>query len=237
MSGGPGTAKDLPAWISAGFPPLMLLALVACALFSPDWVPAITRSDHDPAGTGLAEHATAIVLVPGIAAGFAAWGARSRLPDLRLGWWILAWTLASVYFAGEEVSWGQHLFGWRTPETLQALNRQGETNLHNLSSWLDRKPRAAVELWILVAGLAVPLWRRVRGHIPHAARPADWVWPTVAAVPSAALFLVFRAHKWYAEASGREITAWLSESEVREYYIALFLSIYLGSIWWRLRGA
>lgn len=215
----------------------MLGLMVVLAVFAPEHLPAVTRADHDPAGTGLAEHATVIVLVPGIAAGFAAYRLRARFPDRRLGAWVLAWTLACVYFAGEEVSWGQHLFGWRTPDTLQALNRQGETNLHNLSSWLDRKPRAAVELWILAAGLAVPLWRRFRGHVPNAERAADWFWPTIATVPSAALFLAFRAHKWYAEASGREIVVWLSESEVREYYIALFLSIYLGSIWWRLRGA
>jgi hypothetical protein len=213
----------------------MLLALLVADLAGPEWVAAITRSDHDPAGTGIAEHATALVLVPGIAAGVAAWRARARLPSASLGWWILGWTLAAVYFAGEEVSWGQHLFGWQTPEVLQAVNRQSETNLHNISSWLDRKPRAAVELWILVAGLAVPLARLGRRAAPDPARAADWFWPTIAMVPSAALFLVFRAHKWVSEASGREIVAWLSESEVREYYIALCLSLYLGSIAWRLR--
>jgi heme/copper-type cytochrome/quinol oxidase subunit 3 len=98
------TAQDLPAWVWAGFPPLMLALLVVAALVAPEWIPAITRSDHDPAGTGLAEHATVIVLLPGIAAGFAAFAARAKLPDRRLGWWILMWTLACVYFAGEEMS-------------------------------------------------------------------------------------------------------------------------------------
>lgn len=237
MGEGTRTAPDLPAWIWAGFPPLMLALLVVAMLVAPQWIPVITRSDHDPAGSGLAEHATVIVLIPGIAAGFAAFGARKRLPDARLGWWILMWTLASVYFAGEEVSWGQHLFGWQTPEVFQVLNRQQETNLHNISSWFDRKPRAAVEMWILLAGLAVPLWRRLSGRETDPASAAYWFWPTTAAVPSAALFALFRAHKWYAEASGREIVAWLSESEVREYYVAVFLSIYLVSIWWRLRRA
>ncbi|MEW5862145.1 MAG: hypothetical protein AB1773_00940 [Pseudomonadota bacterium] len=37
---------------------------------------------------------------------------------------------------------------------------------------------------------------------------------------------------------GRQmIVVWLSESEVREYYGAVFLSVYLASIWWRLRRA
>ena len=32
----------------------------------------------------------------------------------------------------EEISWGQRVFGWQTPEGLKALNYQQETSLHNL---------------------------------------------------------------------------------------------------------
>ncbi|NMO13629.1 hypothetical protein HPC49_31225 [Pyxidicoccus fallax] len=42
--------------------------------------------------------------------------------------------------AGEEISWGQRLFGWGTPEALAQVNVQQETNLHNLAfmkGWLD----------------------------------------------------------------------------------------------------
>ena len=31
----------------------------------------------------------------------------------------------------EELSWGQHLFKWETPQLFLETNRQGETNLHN----------------------------------------------------------------------------------------------------------
>lgn len=43
--------------------------------------------------------------------------------------------LALLFFfaAGEEISWGQRVFGWATPEQLAELNRQGETNFHNLA--------------------------------------------------------------------------------------------------------
>lgn len=33
---------------------------------------------------------------------------------------------------GEEISWGQRVFGWETPGPIAGLNAQGETNLHNL---------------------------------------------------------------------------------------------------------
>ncbi len=44
--------------------------------------------------------------------------------------------LALLFFVcfGEEISWGQRIFEWRTPEILQNLNAQEEFNLHNL--WL-----------------------------------------------------------------------------------------------------
>ena len=37
-----------------------------------------------------------------------------------------------VVITGEEISWGQRLFGWETPELVAAVNEQNETNLHNL---------------------------------------------------------------------------------------------------------
>lgn len=40
--------------------------------------------------------------------------------------------LGLLIVAGEEISWGQRVFGWATPDVLQIENVQGETNLHNL---------------------------------------------------------------------------------------------------------
>jgi len=50
--------------------------------------------------------------------------------------WFLAVTLGLSLFlffaAGEEISWGQRIFGLSTPEYFQQHNAQQETNLHNL---------------------------------------------------------------------------------------------------------
>lgn len=55
----------------------------------------------------------------------------SNLPKsyLVLGWSLVA---LSIFGAGEEISWGQRVFGFQTGETMKALNYQQETNLHNL---------------------------------------------------------------------------------------------------------
>jgi len=39
---------------------------------------------------------------------------------------------------GEEISWGQRIFKLQTPELLMKINRQGETNLHNITFIQDR---------------------------------------------------------------------------------------------------
>lgn len=42
--------------------------------------------------------------------------------------------LAVIFFIGfgEEISWGQRILGWETPSSLNEINQQGETNLHNM---------------------------------------------------------------------------------------------------------
>jgi len=58
-----------------------------------------------------------------------------KLRASRSGWFIATTTLIAVlmlFGAGEEISWGQRIFGWQSGDTFQEMNRQGETNLHNL---------------------------------------------------------------------------------------------------------
>lgn len=47
-------------------------------------------------------------------------------------WIFLAIGLMFFVAFGEEISWGQRIFGWSTPEALAEVNYQQETNLHNL---------------------------------------------------------------------------------------------------------
>jgi len=36
------------------------------------------------------------------------------------------------FLIGEELSWGQRIFGWATSEEFAAMNKQHETNIHNI---------------------------------------------------------------------------------------------------------
>ncbi len=56
---------------------------------------------------------------------------RGRAGRLAVG---LTFFYALLFFfgAGEEVSWGQRIFGWETSEAMKEINRQDETTLHNI---------------------------------------------------------------------------------------------------------
>lgn len=42
--------------------------------------------------------------------------------------------ISFLLFAMEEISWGQRIVGWNTPDWLNQINNQGETTIHNLAS-------------------------------------------------------------------------------------------------------
>lgn len=230
------TLRDLPAWLWLGLP-LAMLVLTAIAYFtSNDMMLFLVRKDIDPRGGGLAEHATVLVLLPGIVAGFAVLRHQRRQLPLWLAGWILGWTLACIYFAGEEASWGQHYLGWATPEGLRGINDQQETNLHNIGTWFDQKPRTLVELWAVFAGLLLPLIRHFRPNALWANRDrVRWFWPTRIGVPTVIVFLFSFAVAVIAKKTGRADLHHLGSNELREFYIAVFLSGYLLSLWYRLR--
>lgn len=51
-----------------------------------------------------------------------------------LGFGYTALSLFCLFVALEEISYGQRIFGFATPESLSEMNAQGETNLHNIES-------------------------------------------------------------------------------------------------------
>jgi len=98
---------------------------------------------------------------------------------------VLFMALGGFVILGEELSWGQHLFMWKTPEWMVGYNAQNETNLHNMSSWFNHKPTYILEAGIFITVLIRPVWSKIRPttYIEH-----DF-WPGKYCIPSA--FLVF----------------------------------------------
>ena len=233
MEGRAADAAELPTWLWAGLPTGSFVALAALVVVDPALLARLMAKDD--AG-GLVEAATVIVLLPAIAAGVVTLLRHRRgLPSAGVVRWVLLWTLACVYFAGEEISWGQWIFGWESPEFFREHNAQQETGLHNMSGWLDEHPRSLVEIGMVVGGVLLPLRRRARGERRDDDRPAAWYWPTLVVLPAALLTLVVRLPRTVEGWTGWEALHPLGSSELRELYTASFLALYLTSI--RVRAA
>ena len=147
-----------------------------------------------------------------------------RRDRLMTAWLALA-TVACVYIVGEEASWGQHLFGWRTPETWQALNDQGETNLHNVSSWMDQKPRALFEIAIGFGGIVIPLAALARPALRRG-RFAIYL-PPLVCLPVALIAEAIRNYDRLVIYLGGHSLLVHRTSEVQELYFYLFIVFYL----------
>ena len=89
---------------------------------------------------------------------------RSPLRE-RYGLWkrlaLLALAVVLFVAAGEEISWGQRLFGIATPDSLGSVSTQDETNLHNIEFFQNsiNDDRLFQLFWIGFA-VAVPLLSR-----------------------------------------------------------------------------
>lgn len=68
------------------------------------------------------------------------------------------WGYALLFFVafGEEISWGQRIFGLETPEQLARINVQGETNFHNIDG-IHQHHRLIGVLGGLIVCFAIPL--------------------------------------------------------------------------------
>jgi hypothetical protein len=132
-------------------------------------------------------------------------------------------TLSSLYIAGEEMSWGQHLFHWNTPDYWTRVNLDGETNLHKSYSIFDKAPRVALELAVLIGGLLIPLAAVFRPQL-RASR-FSLFFPPAALMPIAVGALLF---KLLDEIRATEaFRAFERPSESIEFYLYFFILAYL----------
>lgn len=86
----------------------------------------ITREDS------IVEYLQFFVLIIGF------WGAilvsrKTSKKHLKISLMYLFFAFIFLFIAGDEISWGQRIFGFTTPQTIQSANSQKETTIHNLS--------------------------------------------------------------------------------------------------------
>jgi hypothetical protein len=180
--------------------------------------------------TGIIENTTVIFLVIAIGFCVASLSRTNRL-ELRgsLRAWLFILIMGAAYFALEEISYGQHMFGWDTAEAWKELNDQGETNLHNVHSLFDQVPRALLSLGILIGGVLLPLYRHFRDIKLDESSRFYWQWPTLDCITVGLLVILIRPLLTVFETDA------INTGETKENLIALFIMLYCISIHSRLR--
>lgn len=198
--------------------PLVLFAFISIADRPfPEFLPNLTGGEQ-----GLVEILQVVFLL--LAFGFSA----RSLSHRKTGWvkgWIGLSILGIVYVLLEEISYGQHFFHWDTPSYWQSVNDQGETNLHNTSSWLDQKPRLLLEIGVIVGGIIIPLLRRFRPQV----LPDRFavILPHNALFVTALLAILPRIYERIVELAGLEnLHLFARTSEVQELYFYYFVLLY-----------
>ena len=147
-----------------------------------------------------------------IAFAVVAWRTRARS-------WATLLALGTFLVAGEEISWGQRIFGISTPTSLEDTNVQGELNLHNLEG-VNGSIRAISVMIVIVLFVIVPLAHR---WVPVARRTLDRLRAPhvpLLAVPLALVALAFMVVP-------RVLTGVVFElDEVGELYLALAACVF-----------
>ena len=203
---------------------------VLVVLFSFIWVAIVGDYKMLKGEFGIIENMTVLFLA--IAIGFCIASIikanRLGLSGFHRGWFFML-LLGATYFALEELSYGQHMFGWGTAESWQALNDQGETNLHNVHPLFDQLPRLLLTLGILIGGVIMPLYRYFRKIRLEQSDRFYWQWPTLDCLTVGLLVIFIRPILSMVD------TKIINTGEMKENLIALFILLYCISIHGRLR--
>lgn len=207
-----------------------LLLLVAVAVINP-----FLSKEHGTAWmyaeNGFLETLQWVIALGAAGLGFACLRYCKGRPWLAL--WVFLGALGCTYIGLEEISYGQHLFKWETPEHWQAVNDQNETNLHNTSSWLDQKPRLLLLIGVIVGGLILPFVRRLRPQLLPARFAA--IYPPDALFWTALCAVLSHAAKWARKLGIAEI--YRRPSEMNEVFLYYFVLLYLLFMFLTLREA
>jgi len=104
-----------------------ILALIVFHIIQTDYFHTVYAIEDGPA-----EWATAVLLFLSFtvllrhAIGFSRSGQKHAVVTMAVG------ALLFFFASGEEISWGQRIFGWQAPEIITENSHRAETNLHNL---------------------------------------------------------------------------------------------------------
>jgi len=159
----------------------------AAALLGKPFYKWVTRED------GAAEWLQVVLYTAALALGIAVVRRLFRAEEKFVAVLYVLLCLGLLFLIGEELSWGQRIFGWETPEALKQIHKQQETNLHNIYGvgnifkW--------VQMLVGAYGVFLPLIVfRAKGLAPYATRLA-LITPPYSLIPYFLLMFLWRGYR------------------------------------------
>jgi len=73
-------------------------------------------------------------------------------------WFFLIIGLVFLVFFGEEISWGQRLLNFRTPDWLKEINNQKEINFHNINFIEASSDKEGLARWLTAGRIFTLFW-------------------------------------------------------------------------------
>jgi hypothetical protein len=146
--------------------------------------------------------------------------------------------LGLFFLVGEELAWGQRIFGWSTPEPLEAINKQGETTLHNIEGvgYAFKWAQLLVGAYGAVLPVLLPwwidgsaAWARARGFLA-------FVVPHFTLIPCFAFMFVWRLYRNLFEEPTTYYFVISEYNEIVELVLALGFLLFVTFQWRRLRA-
>jgi len=147
---------------------------------------------------------------------------------------LLLYALAAWFVTLEEISYGQHLCGWKCPKWFTDHSSKNELNLHNLyGNGVSNVMRGAADLGFPIGFLVVPLVAMTRSN---AYKPGRWSYYLLPRTELLTIILVAQSltllenlSKWMVGSS-----LLIRPGEVQEFFWAIAAAGYVVVLWRRL---
>lgn len=153
---------------------------------------------------------------------------------------LLLLAMLFLFGAGEEISWGQRIIGFETPEVVKEYNRQNEFNIHNLAPFYQTRP-----LLISINQLFTLFWMGFCVALPLLVWMSAWVRRLVGlmgvpVVPLGLSFLFLLNYGFHkvikADVQQNAVHLLRDPSEIKESIFAFFFLL-ISLYFWRIYGS
>ncbi len=140
-----------------------------------------------------------------------------------------------IFMIGEELSWGQRLIGWETSETFEEINKQQETNLHNIYGVGDTFKW--LQMVVGAYGAILPLFMLKLGFFKKNQVFFSYVIPHYTLIPFFLPMLIWRLYRNLFDAPAEYYFAISEFNEVIEFILAAGVALFMFFQFRRLRAS